>query len=248
MFGFLAAAVAKFMSIGAVAQAAAGVGIVAASVTGAAAAGVLPGPVQDSVSSVVSAVSPFELPVSGDEPAATDEGATQTGEVPAATAEPTAEPTTEPTDPTGEPTTDPAAPTGEPTADPTTDPTTPTGAPTGAPTGRPTEHTAEWTRPTGMPTTRPDRVPFGRSVSEDARDGGVDGQETSDEARTKNHPRETGPGTQAPQRPTAAPSDPHQPDTEETWSVPEGADSTGRGQGGHGDAGGHGYGSGSGHR
>jgi hypothetical protein len=50
------------VSVGA--KAALGVGIAAASVTGAGAAGVLPGPIQDAVSSAVSTVTPFEFPSS----------------------------------------------------------------------------------------------------------------------------------------------------------------------------------------
>lgn len=50
------------LSVGA--KAALGVGIAAASVTGAGAAGALPGPIQDAVSSAVSAVTPFEFPSS----------------------------------------------------------------------------------------------------------------------------------------------------------------------------------------
>lgn len=66
MFGFLAAAAAKLTSAGVVAQAATGLGVAVASVTGAGAAGVLPEPVQDQVASVIQAVTPFDLPDSGD--------------------------------------------------------------------------------------------------------------------------------------------------------------------------------------
>lgn len=48
------------LSVGA--KAALGIGIAAASVTGAGAAGVLPGPAQHAVASAVSAVTPFEFP------------------------------------------------------------------------------------------------------------------------------------------------------------------------------------------
>jgi hypothetical protein len=70
MLGFLAAGAAKFASAGAVAQAATGLGIALASVTGAGAAGVLPAGVQDHVSGVLEAVTPFDLPGS-DEPSST---------------------------------------------------------------------------------------------------------------------------------------------------------------------------------
>ncbi|HEY4605766.1 MAG TPA: hypothetical protein VIH08_15665, partial [Blastococcus sp.] len=52
---FIPALVAKLLSAGAVAQAATGAGIVVVAFTGAGAAGILPGPVQESFSSVVSA-------------------------------------------------------------------------------------------------------------------------------------------------------------------------------------------------
>jgi hypothetical protein len=86
--GILVAAVAKFVSAGAVAHAATGVGIVLAGVTGAGSAGVLPDPVQGSVSTVLEAVTPFELPDSADGASATDEepaeaeGTTETGRAP----------------------------------------------------------------------------------------------------------------------------------------------------------------------
>src|SRR5215207_5945803 len=86
--GILVAAVAKFASAGAVAQAATAVGIVLASVTGAGSAGVLPDPIQASVSTVLEAVTPFELPDSPDGAPATDEepaeaeATTETGRAP----------------------------------------------------------------------------------------------------------------------------------------------------------------------
>jgi hypothetical protein len=86
--GILVAAVVKFASAGAFAQAATGVGIVLASVTGAGSAGVLPDPIQGSVSTVLEAVTPFELPDSADGASATDEepaeaeATTETGRVP----------------------------------------------------------------------------------------------------------------------------------------------------------------------
>jgi hypothetical protein len=63
---------AKFLSAGAVAQAATGAGVAVVLVTGAGAAGVLPDPVQDTVAGVVETVSPLELPDSGD----TEDGTT----------------------------------------------------------------------------------------------------------------------------------------------------------------------------
>jgi uncharacterized membrane protein YgcG len=68
---FIPALFAKLLSAGAVAQAATGAGVAVVLVTGAGAVGALPDPVQNTVSSVVGAVTPFDLP-SGDEPA-TDE-------------------------------------------------------------------------------------------------------------------------------------------------------------------------------
>jgi len=58
---------AKFLSAGAIAQAATGAGIAVVVVAGAGAAGVLPDPVQSTVSTVVETVTPFELPT-GEEP------------------------------------------------------------------------------------------------------------------------------------------------------------------------------------
>ncbi|MGY1722974.1 hypothetical protein [Blastococcus sp. SYSU DS0533] len=62
----LAALAAKFAGASTVAQVATGVGIATAGVTGAGAVGVLPAPVQDAVASTVEAVTPFEVPDSGD--------------------------------------------------------------------------------------------------------------------------------------------------------------------------------------
>jgi hypothetical protein len=62
--------IAKFLSAGAVAQAAAGAGVVLVAVTGVGAAGALPAPVQDTFSTVVATVTPLEAPTSeetGDE-------------------------------------------------------------------------------------------------------------------------------------------------------------------------------------
>ena len=61
----------KFLSAGAVAQAATGAGIIVVAVTGAGAAGVLPDPLQNTVAAAVETVTPFELP--GDEETVPDE-------------------------------------------------------------------------------------------------------------------------------------------------------------------------------
>jgi hypothetical protein len=63
----LAALAAKIASASTVAQATAGLGIAVAGVTGAGAAGVLPGPLQDGVATTVEAVTPFDLPRSVDD-------------------------------------------------------------------------------------------------------------------------------------------------------------------------------------
>jgi hypothetical protein len=62
----ITAIAAKIAGANTVAQAAAGLGIAVAGVTGAGAAGILPGPVQDGVAGAIEAVSPFEAPDSGD--------------------------------------------------------------------------------------------------------------------------------------------------------------------------------------
>jgi hypothetical protein len=62
LFEGIAAVLAKIASASTVAQATAGLGIAVAGVTGAGAAGVLPGQVQDTVAGAVEAVTPFELP------------------------------------------------------------------------------------------------------------------------------------------------------------------------------------------
>jgi hypothetical protein len=59
--------VAKFLSAGAIAQAATGAGVAVVVVTGVGAVGALPDPLQNTVSSVVQTVTPFELPT-GEEP------------------------------------------------------------------------------------------------------------------------------------------------------------------------------------
>src|SRR5829696_2598040 len=75
----IAALAAKVASASTIAQATAGLGI---GVTGAGAAGVLPGALQDGVASVVESVSPFDLPDSGDE--TRDSGTDGPGDVPVA--------------------------------------------------------------------------------------------------------------------------------------------------------------------
>jgi hypothetical protein len=75
---FFPALLAKFLSAGAVAQACSGAGIALVAFTGAGAVGVLPGPVQDTFSSVV-----------GSDPAAADESTTPEEGDGAATATPT---------------------------------------------------------------------------------------------------------------------------------------------------------------
>lgn len=62
MFGFLATAAAKLASLSLATQAAAGITVAVAGVGGVAVAGDLPAPVQDTVASVVSSVTPFSLP------------------------------------------------------------------------------------------------------------------------------------------------------------------------------------------
>jgi hypothetical protein len=70
---FFPALLAKLLSAGAIAQACTGAGVAVVLVTGAGAVGALPDPVQNTVSSVVGAVTPFDLPsgegTDGDEPA-----------------------------------------------------------------------------------------------------------------------------------------------------------------------------------
>lgn len=84
------------------------------------------------------------------------------------------------TSPTGEPTVEPStAPTDEPTAIPTDDAT---AAPT--PTEEPSAPAPEPTRP-ASDKDLPETASFGQSVAEDARDGGVDGQEIAEQARQK---------------------------------------------------------------
>ncbi len=59
---FLTGLAAKLAGMGLAAKLGLGVGVAAASVGGAGAAGVLPGPIQDVISTAVSTVTPFELP------------------------------------------------------------------------------------------------------------------------------------------------------------------------------------------
>src|SRR4051795_10055357 len=62
----IAAVVTKIASASTVAQIATGLGVTVAGVTGAGAAGVLPGPIQDGVAGAVEAVTPFDVPDSAD--------------------------------------------------------------------------------------------------------------------------------------------------------------------------------------
>jgi hypothetical protein len=87
LFRVLTGAVTRVTPAGAVAQAALGLGVVLAGVTGAGAAGILPDPVQDEVSTVLEAVTPFDVPNSahetstgGEEPATQGGVVTETGE------------------------------------------------------------------------------------------------------------------------------------------------------------------------
>ena len=82
MFEAFAALAAKIATTSTLVQATAGLGIAVAGVTGAGAAGVLPGPLQDGVASAVEAVSPFELPSSTGE--TQDSGVDGPGDVPGA--------------------------------------------------------------------------------------------------------------------------------------------------------------------
>ena len=95
----LAVLAAKITSASTVVQATAGLGIAVAGVTGAGAAGVLPGALQDGVAGAVQAVSPFDLPDSADgrTPLAgetVDSGTDGPGDVPVA--DPTAAPESTP--------------------------------------------------------------------------------------------------------------------------------------------------------
>ena len=91
---FFPALLAKFLSAGAVAQAATGAGAALVVVTGAGVVGVLPGPVQDTVATAIETVTPLDLE-GGDETVPDVAGAgADAGAVPAATA------TTAPAEPT----------------------------------------------------------------------------------------------------------------------------------------------------
>lgn len=80
-----------------------------------------------------------------------------------------------------------------PTTTGTTDESEPVAPETDEPNGDGSEGPA-----TDEPTTLPPAASFGASVAEDARDGGVDGQEIAARARTKpNHGRETAAQTPA---------------------------------------------------
>jgi hypothetical protein len=146
---FFPALVAKILSAGAIAQAATGAGIVVVAVTGAGVAGVLPGPVQSTVATVVESVTPFELPHSPNPVQPADPGAVVTP------ATGTAEPT-------------------EATEPETTEPKT-------------TE--VEESTPAEPTSTAPNS--FGKRVSEDAKDGGVDGHEISKAAHERNEARKS---------------------------------------------------------
>ncbi|HLM07561.1 MAG TPA: hypothetical protein VK402_20475 [Blastococcus sp.] len=67
VFEGLAVLAAKVASASTVVQATAGLGIAVAGVTGAGAAGILPGPVQDGVAAAIESVTPFDLPDSADD-------------------------------------------------------------------------------------------------------------------------------------------------------------------------------------
>jgi hypothetical protein len=74
IFQGIAALAAKIAGASTIAQAAAGLGITVAGVTGAGAAGALPGPVQDSVAHVIEVVTPFSAPHSSPvRPASSDD-------------------------------------------------------------------------------------------------------------------------------------------------------------------------------
>src|SRR3954452_19349613 len=63
----IAAVAAKIAGASTVAQVATGLGVAVAGVTGAGAAGVLPGPVQDGVAGAIESVTPFDVPDSADD-------------------------------------------------------------------------------------------------------------------------------------------------------------------------------------
>jgi hypothetical protein len=98
VFEGLAVLAAKIASASTVVQATAGFGIAVAGVTGAGAAGILPGALQDDVAGAVESVSPFDLPDSGDE--TRDSGTDGPGDVPGADATDIATPSAGPSAPT----------------------------------------------------------------------------------------------------------------------------------------------------
>jgi hypothetical protein len=63
----IAAVLTKIASASTVAQVATGLGVTVAGVTGAGAAGVLPGPIQDGVAGAIESVTPFDVPNSADD-------------------------------------------------------------------------------------------------------------------------------------------------------------------------------------
>ena len=63
----IAAVLTKIASASTVAQVATGLGVTVAGVTGAGAAGVLPGPIQDGVAGAIESVTPFNVPDSADD-------------------------------------------------------------------------------------------------------------------------------------------------------------------------------------
>src|SRR5215218_3618868 len=100
----LAVLAAKITSASTVVQATAGLGIAVAGVTGAGAAGVLPGALQDGVAGAVEAVSPFDLSDSADDRVSVAGETTDSGTdgpedvpIPSLEATPSAGPTAAPT-------------------------------------------------------------------------------------------------------------------------------------------------------
>jgi hypothetical protein len=196
---FLPALIAKFLSAGAVAQAASGAGVVLVVLTGAGAADVLPEPVQDTVATVVETVSPLELPDSGDATEGTDSDGAVEGDG------------SEPTE-TEAPVTD-APVTDAPVTDaPVTDAPDP----------------AEPTAANGL----------GQRVSEQAHNGGVDGQQVREWAHTRNDQRRGTPAPTAPAAPTTAAPDDSVEDEDATDQQKAGSG----GQGGNSGHGGRGHG------
>lgn len=83
MIGFLSTVVAKLASLSVATQAAAGITIAVAGVGGVAAAGDLPAPMQNAVSSAVSAVTPLSLPHASAPAQTASTGSTDPGAEPA---------------------------------------------------------------------------------------------------------------------------------------------------------------------